>query len=40
MAKRMILMLGVTVVLLTALGFVKFKQVADGSARGRVSAAA
>lgn len=27
MAKRMILMLGVTVVLLTALGFVKFKQV-------------
>ena len=27
MAKRMILMLGVTLVLLTALGFVKFKQV-------------
>src|ERR1700758_3011514 len=27
MAKRMILMLGVVVVLLTALGFVKFKQV-------------
>ena len=27
MAKRMFLMLGVTAVLLTALGFVKFKQV-------------